>query len=96
MNTRQNITLLPIALLLLLLTIGSSNSPKLKVENDMTDLVILVHGMAKSGRTKGALTRSSGQFLVSNTERGTFELQKCQLCRFLTNGVNVRLYRVVN
>lgn len=26
----------------------------------MTDLVILVHGMAKSGRTKGALTEAQG------------------------------------
>lgn len=63
MSTRQRIVLLPIALLLLFLAVGCSNSPALKVENDATDLVILVHGLVKSGRAMGAFAeelRSAG------------------------------------
>lgn len=57
MSIAQNILLQPLALLLLLLTVGCSNSPELEVESDATDLVILVHGLAKSGRAMGALTK---------------------------------------
>ncbi len=55
MSTAQNILLLPLALLLLLLTVGCSHSPELAVENDEPNLVILVHGLAKNGRAMGAL-----------------------------------------
>ncbi|USD48585.1 alpha/beta fold hydrolase [Vibrio sp. SCSIO 43153] len=57
MSITQNILLQPLVLLLLLVTVGCSNFPEPQVENDEADLVILAHGLAKSGRAMGALTK---------------------------------------
>ncbi len=40
----------------MLVTVGCSHSPEPESENDEADLIILVHGLAKSGRAMGAFS----------------------------------------